>query len=86
MEAFIENYEQRYGVTPNYHAAQGYGEMQILESVVTNAGSFDPQKIRNAMAFMTVETISGRWKCDAQGMSTIEGLTFQIQNGKRMIV
>ena len=25
-------------------------------------------------------------KPDAQGLSTIEGLTFQIQNGKRMIV
>jgi branched-chain amino acid transport system substrate-binding protein len=86
MEAFIENYEQRYGVTPNYHAALGYAETQILEAVVTNVGSFDAQKIRDAMASMTVETIVGRWKSDTQGLSTIEGLTFQIQNGKRVIV
>ena len=28
----------------------------------------------------------GHWKPSTQGLSTIEGLTFQIQNGKRVIV
>ena len=51
-----------------------------------DADSFDPQNVRDAMASIAVETIMGHWKPDAQGLSTIEGLTFQIQNGKRMIV
>jgi hypothetical protein len=38
------------------------------------------------MASIAVETIMGHWKVDAQGISTIDGLTFQIQNGKRVIV
>ncbi len=86
MEAFIENYEQRHGVKPNYHAAEAYTEMQILEAAVNKAASFDPHKLRNAMASIAIETIMGRWKPNAQGLSTIEGLTFQIQNGKRVIV
>ncbi len=51
-----------------------------------HAGSFDPEEIRNALASIRVETIVGPWKVDAQGLSNREGLTFQIQNGKRVIV
>jgi branched-chain amino acid transport system substrate-binding protein len=83
---FIGSYEKRYGAKPNYHAARGYAAMQILEAAVKNAGSLDPQKLRGAMASISVETITGHWKADAQGLSRIEGLTFQIQNGKRVIV
>ncbi len=86
MNEFIDHYESRYGVKPNYHTARGYAEMQILEAAVKEAASFDPQKVRDAMASIAVETIMGHWKADAQGLSTMEGLTFQIQNGKRMIV
>lgn len=60
--------------------------MQVLEAAVKHAGGFDPPKVHDALASITVETIMGPWKPDAQGLSTIEGLTFQIQNGKRVIV
>ncbi len=86
MNEFIENYEKRYGVKPNYHAALAYAEMQILEAAVKYAGSFDPAKVREALASITVQTMHGRWKANEQGMSTIESLTIQIQNGKRVIV
>ena len=86
MKKFIENYEKRYGVKPNYHAAGGYDAMQIMEAAVKHAGSFDPQKIRDALSSIRVETIVGPWKVNEQGLSDREGLTFQIQNGKRVIV
>ena len=85
---FVENYEKRYGVKPNYHAAAGYTAMQVYEAAVKKAGSFDPEKIRNAMTSITVDTIWGRWKANEQGLvpHSGPGLTFQIQNGERMIV
>ncbi len=86
MKGFIENYEKRYGVMPNYHAAGGYSAMQILEAAVKKAGSFDPEKIREALASITVQTVRGRWKANGQGLSSIEPITIQIQNGKRVIV
>jgi branched-chain amino acid transport system substrate-binding protein len=86
MKEFIENYQKRYGSKPNYHAAWGYAAMQILEAAVKNAGSFDPQKLRDALASVSVETVMGHWKADAQGLCTIGGLTIQIQHGKRVIV
>jgi branched-chain amino acid transport system substrate-binding protein len=86
MEEFIENYEKRYGVKPNYHAAGGYEAIQIMEAAVKHAGSFDSERIRDALASIRVETIVGPWKVNEQGLSNREGLTFQIQNGERVIV
>ncbi len=85
---FLENYEKRYGVKPNYHAAVGYTMMQVYEAAVKKAGSFDPEMLRDAMASIAVDTIYGRWKANEQGLVTAPGagLTFQIQNGKRVIV
>ena len=60
--------------------------MQIMEAAVKHAGSFDSERIRDALASIRVETIVGPWKVDAQGLSNREGLNFQIQNGKRVIV
>ncbi|MEE9602932.1 MAG: amino acid ABC transporter substrate-binding protein [Thermoguttaceae bacterium] len=86
MKGFIENYEKRYGVTPNYHASGGYSAIQIFVAAVKKAGSFDPEKIREALASITVQTVRGRWKANGKGLSNIEPLTIQIQNGKRVIV
>ena len=83
---FVKNYEKRYGVKPNFHAAQGYAGMQITEAAVKEAGSFDPEKVREALASIPVYTIKGPWKANEQGMSSIDGLAFQIQNGKRVLV
>ena len=66
--------------------AGGYTAMQILEAVATKAGSFNPENVRNAFASVSVHTIKGLYKADAQGMSPIEGVIIQIQNGKRVIV
>ena len=86
MKRFIEGYEKRYGVKPNYHAAGSYAEMQMLEAAVKEAGGFDPEKVRNALASITVETIKGTWKANAQGFGRIKGMTYQIQNGERVII
>jgi branched-chain amino acid transport system substrate-binding protein len=86
IEEFIGNYERRFGKTPNYHAAGGYSALQIFAAAVKRAGRFDPEKVREALASIEVQAIRGRWKANEQGLSTIEGLTIQIQNGKRVIV
>ncbi len=86
IKEFIESYEKRHGGKPSYYASGGYVEMQIQAAAVKEAGSFDPEKIRDALASITVDTIRGPWKVNEKGVSTIEGVTFQIQNGERVIV
>ena len=86
VKEFIEHYEKRFGEKPNYRAATSYAEMQIYEAAVKQAGSFDPGKIRDALASITVQTVMGPWQVDEKGFMSTDGLTIQIQNGKRVIV
>ncbi len=87
---FVEKYKKRYGEEPNYHSANGYIQIQLTAAAVKTAGSFDPEKVREALASMAVYTIKGPWKANEQGMSrspnVIFHITYQIQKGKRVIV
>jgi branched-chain amino acid transport system substrate-binding protein len=86
MKEFIEAYEKRYGEKPNYHAGNAYGALQVTEAALKKAGSFDNEKLREALATIEVHSVFGRYKVDAKGMNNHEGLTFQILRGQRRVV
>ncbi len=86
MEQFIAAYEKRFNEKPNYHAGGAYGALQVTESALKKAGSFDKEKLRDALATLETQTIYGRYKVDAKGMNAHEGLTFQILKGQRKVV
>ena len=83
---FVEKYEKRFGEEPTFHSSEGYAAMQIMEAAVKAAGSFDPEKVREALATISANTIRGVYKANEQGMSPIEGVAFQIQNRKHVLV
>ncbi|MGH7315414.1 MAG: amino acid ABC transporter substrate-binding protein [Candidatus Rokuibacteriota bacterium] len=86
MQEYIDKYEKRFGEKPNYHAGGAYGALQVTEAALKKAGSFDKEKLREALASLEVTTIFGRYKVNAKGMNDHEGLTFQILKGKRRVV
>jgi branched-chain amino acid transport system substrate-binding protein len=86
MKEFIASYEKRYGEKPNYHAGGAYGALQVTEAAIKKAGSFDKEKLREALASIDVQTIFGRYKVDTKGMNDHEGVTFQILKGERRVV
>jgi branched-chain amino acid transport system substrate-binding protein len=86
MKEFIDAYEKRYGEKPNYHAGNAYGALQVTEAALKKAGSFDNEKLRDALATIEVHSIFGRYKVDAKGLNSHEGLTFQILRGQRKVV
>ncbi|HEU4438630.1 MAG TPA: amino acid ABC transporter substrate-binding protein [Methylomirabilota bacterium] len=86
MKEYIAEYEKRFGEKPNYHAGSTYGALQVTEAAIKKAGSFDSQKIRDAMASIETTTVFGRYKVNDKGMNEHEGLTFQILKGQRRVV
>jgi len=86
MKEYIEAYEKRYNEKPNYHAGMTYAALQVTEAALKKVGSFDNQKLRDAMAATDMVTVAGRYKVDAKGMNNHEGLTFQILKGQRRVV
>jgi branched-chain amino acid transport system substrate-binding protein len=86
MKEYIDAYEKRFGEKPNYHAGGAYGAMLVTEAAVTKAGSFDSEKVREALATLDITTMYGRYKVDARGMNAHEGITFQVLRGQRKVV
>ena len=58
----------------------------MTEAALKKAGSFDKEKLRETLATIEVQTAFGRYKVDAKGMNSHEGITFQILKGQRRIV
>ena len=86
MKEYIEAYEKRFNEKPNYHAGGAYGALLVTEAAVKKAGSFDSEKLREALAALDTTTTFGRYKVDAKGMNSHEGITFQILRGQRKVV
>jgi branched-chain amino acid transport system substrate-binding protein len=86
MKEFVETYEKRYGEKPNYHAGNAYGALQVTEAALKKVGSFDNEKLRDALATIEVHSTFGRYKVDAKGLNSHEGMTFQILRGQRKVV
>jgi branched-chain amino acid transport system substrate-binding protein len=86
MQDYVERYEKRFGEKPNYHAGGAYGALQVTEAALKKAGSFDSENLREALATLEVHTVFGRYKVDAKGMNSHEGITFQILRGQRRVV
>jgi len=86
MKEYIEAYEKRFNEKPNYHAGGAYGALLVTEAAVKKVGSFDNEKLREVLATLDITTMFGRYKVDAKGMNSHEGITFQILKGQRRVV
>ncbi len=86
MKEFIDSYKARYGEKPNYHAGTAYAATQVFEASVKKAGNFDNVQIRNAMSDLKMKTVMGTFDVNDQGLNKHQGLTFQIQDGQRVII
>jgi branched-chain amino acid transport system substrate-binding protein len=59
---FIKAYKDKYNALPDYHAAAGYSQGQILQHAIEQAGSVDPEKVTAALNATDVTTFFGRVK------------------------
>jgi branched-chain amino acid transport system substrate-binding protein len=86
-QEFVAKYKARYKDLPPYQTAAAYGGMQVLEAAVKKAGSFDREKIRDALQALETSTIFGPYKVDAKGSQEAHrAFVFQIQKGVRKVV
>lgn len=86
-QEFVAKYKARYKDLPPYQTAAAYAGMQILEAAVKKAGSFDKEKIRDALQNLEMNTIFGPYKVDAKGSQEAKrAYVFQVQKGVRKVV
>jgi branched-chain amino acid transport system substrate-binding protein len=87
VEQFVAEYSKRSNARPPYHAAGAYAAGQVLEAAINQVGSFDNEKIRDALQTLSTETIFGPYGVDEKGAQTSKfAYIIQIQDGVRKIV
>jgi len=84
---FAEAFAKRWSAEPTEVAAEGYAAGKVLEEAVRRAGSLEPEKLREALAALELETPLGRYKVDRDGAQLgVQPLLTQIQRGRRVVV
>jgi branched-chain amino acid transport system substrate-binding protein len=86
---FVAAYRKKYKTTiqPAWVTADAMAAGLALELAIQHAQSLDPDKVRDALATLDVNTFYGRLKFDAQGQNTFHNvLVEQVLNGQLQTV
>ena len=82
-QAFVQNYNAKYGVEPSNYAARSYAALHILAEAIAEAQSTDATAIRDALASITdFDTIFGKFSFDAVGDAIYDPKILIVANGK----
>jgi len=80
-EKFAKEYKAKFGYDPDYHAASGAADVETLVQAMEDAGSADPQKVRDALAKVKFESLYGPIAFNAQGQIDLPQMVIQVQGG-----
>jgi branched-chain amino acid transport system substrate-binding protein len=84
---FVQAYTKKWSAEPGAIAAEGYAAAKLLEEAVRRAGSFDQEKLREALSALEAETPIGAYKVERSGAQVgAQALLTQVQRGRREVV
>jgi len=84
---YAQMYQTEYGHAPSYQSAESTAAGLAFQYALQNAGSIDPQKVRDALANLNIMTFYGEIRFDSTGANTYKPMaTIQIQNGSLVTV
>ncbi len=84
---YAKRFEKEYGYVPPYQAAESTAAVLVYVDAIARAGSFDTEKVRDAIAATSIETFYGNIKFDATGKNVAKPMILrQIQNGEYKVV
>lgn len=81
-EQFAKEYKARFGYEPDYHAASGVADVETLVQAMEDAGSTDPEKVRDALVKVNFNSLYGPVKFDADGQINLPQIVIQVQDGQ----
>jgi len=78
---FAKEYKAKFGYDPDYHAASGVADVEALVQAMEDAGSIDPQKVRDALAKIKFDSLYGPIAFNAHGQIELPQMVIQVQDG-----
>lgn len=80
---YAERFEKEYGYAPPYQAAESTASVLVYVDALQRAGTFDTEKVRDAIAATNLQTFYGWVKFDETGKNIAKPMVmWQIQKGK----
>lgn len=84
---YYNDFNTEYGYYPPYQAAESSAAVQVWADALTRAGTFDTEKVRDALAATDFQTFYGNIKFDDTGKNIAKPMILrQIQGGKYVAV
>lgn len=84
---YAKAFQAKYGHVPDYHNAESTAACLAFQYAIENAGTLDPEKVRDALANLDVLTFYGLLKFDSRGINVYKPMAVnQIQDGKLVTV
>ncbi|TFZ07995.1 amino acid ABC transporter substrate-binding protein [Ramlibacter humi] len=81
-DQFAKEYKAKYGYDPDYHAASGAADVAALAQAMEDAGSLEPQKVRDALARIKFDSLYGPVAFGANGQINLPQVVVQVQGGQ----
>ncbi len=84
---YANRFKKEYGYVPPYQAAESTASVLVYVDALARAGSFDTDKVRDAIAATNIQTFYGNVKFDKTGKNIAKPMVLrQIQKGKYKVV
>jgi branched-chain amino acid transport system substrate-binding protein len=83
---FATAYKAKFGYDPDYHAASGVADVEALVQAMENAGSAEPQKVRDALAKVKFNSLYGPIAFGANGQIDLAQTVIQVQGNEVVAV
>jgi branched-chain amino acid transport system substrate-binding protein len=77
---FAAAYKAKFGYDPDYHAASGAADVEALAQAIENAGSVDPQKVRDSIAKLNFPSLYGTIAFAENGQIDLPQIVVQVQD------
>lgn len=81
-QQFAKEYKAKFGYAPDYHAASGAAAVEALVQAMEEADSFDPQKVRDALAKIKFDSLYGPIAFTSQGQIELPQIVIQVQGNQ----
>lgn len=81
IQTFVNKFKEEYGSEPSALTAQAYDSAGIFFEAIKEAGTSDPEKLRDAVNNLNYEGVTGDTKFDDNGDVKKEFTKVQIKNG-----
>ncbi len=86
VQSFVFKYTDRFGAPPDALASLAYDAANILLKAVEDAGSLEGEDVKNAMAIVSVEGVSGEITFDENRNPIKPAVILKIEGGKQTYV